>query len=107
MIYWGETSNLSDKNRRAENEDLCGWLLTGGAPDDLASPGKTGVFFVADGVSNANGKETVRLIERHIRKEAARLAGAAYDFLEMDEQTRADEIFLQMKQMLRTVDGWL
>lgn len=107
MIYWGETSSLSDKNRRAENEDLCGWLLTGGAPDDLAAAGKTGVFFVADGVSTANGRETVRLVERHIRKEAARLAGTGYDFLEMDEQTRADEIFRQMKQLLRTVDSWL
>ena len=107
MIYWGETSCLSDKNKRVENEDLCGWLLTGGAPDELAGAGKTGVFFVADGVSSTNGKETVRLVERYIRKEIARLAGAGYDFLEMDEQTRADEIFLQMKQMLRTVDSWL
>lgn len=105
--YLGETYAWSDKNRREVNEDLCGWIITGGAPDEVTNEGKAAAFFVCDGVSDSHGAETVRLVERYIRRGLARLVGDCYEFAEMDQITRDEEIALQMKDILLDVDAKL
>lgn len=106
MIYFRDVMAFSHKNKREKNEDVCGYLIGEGMLPDGST--KAGVFFVADGVSNANGEEAARRIRQGYRKVLAGLLDVCVDMQEkkvqgvydMDE----DDIYALLKDAIRQLD---
>lgn len=103
MTYFCETTAFSHKNRRENNQDTCGYMIAGCAPEG-GGP-NAAVFFVADGVSNANGDLAAKLIGKAIRMPLARLLSNCAEFLEITDDTeRTHEIHTQLCELIEQLN---
>lgn len=71
MIRYYGTTSLSHRNRRKENQDVCGYLFSEGSLP--GSESRAAAFFVADGVSGAHGDTAAESIRSGYRTILARL----------------------------------
>lgn len=103
MTYFCETFAFSDRNKRDNNQDICGYMIGECAPQS-GGP-NAAVFFVADGVSNANGDLAAKLIGKAIRMPLAQLLVNCSDILEIqNEAERTNEIHTQLCELIEQIN---
>ena len=102
MTHFCETVSFSDKNRREENQDICGCMMRQSAPTG-ACPAAS-VLFVADGVSNADGGRAVETISCEVYNLMGSLLSDCDALGKMSEYQREYEIFEQLRDLMQRLD---
>lgn len=99
-----ETVAFSHTHKRTENQDYCFSMLFDDAPDSNA---KLSILCVMDGVSQANGGQAVKIAAKALRRKLAELLADANELLNMDEETRTQEIFRHLRSAICSADSHL
>ena len=104
MFYIREAVDYSDGYRRPYNHDRCFYMNYSGAPDRRDS---ISVLAVLDGVSQANGDKAATMAVEAMRPVLATLLGKSATYVELDTETRQEEIFQVLRDAIHAADRTL
>lgn len=104
MFYIREAIDYSDHYQRPYNHDRCFYMNYSGAPDRTDG---ISILAVLDGVSQANGDKAATMAASAMRPVLASLLGKSSVYVDLDTETRQEEIFQVLREAILAADQTL